>query len=180
MSLGGVQLISQGAPVQLTEDQRRRVEADFETGIREAGVVREVAPSGTRTDLVYYMSSREVSEFPSSVKIGVYQAFLSIPALILPIPFPYQRGFQDRAILKTRVNGTDQPVRHYGIDYVATVWGLSVWAIFLHEEEVLHKQVEYVVPAMGQKILADYPLYENIERAIQSKDEKTIQKLSHQ
>ena len=177
ITLGEVQLIDQGMEHPLSDYQRRRTATDFEVGFNELRLVREIRPPGQPADLVYTVTSREFSDFGRDRGIAVYQALLGLPALFLPIPYPYQMEYHDIVQLRTRLDGSAYLVREYDIHSSVTIWGLTVWAPLFAEDNIQLAIVKRVIPQTGHKMLADYSLYERLEQAIRSRDEAAIRKL---
>jgi len=177
ISLGEVQLIDQGVEHPLSDHQRRQTASDFEAGFHELRFVREVRPPGQPADLLYTVTSREISDFGRDTGIAVYQALMGLFALILPIPYPYQMEYHDIVQLRTQLDGSAYLVREYDIHSSVTIWGLTVWAPLFAEDDIQLAMVKRVIPQTGHKMLAEYSLYERLEQAIRSRDEGAIRKL---
>jgi len=176
-TLGEVQQIDQGVLRTLTEQQRRRIASDFEGSMRELHLVREIKPPGQPADLIFDLSTKELDDFGRDTKIGVYQGLLVLPALFLPIPFPYQMEYRDSVRVKTQLKGVTYPVREYDANFVVTIWGLSVWAPLFAEDTIQQGMMKRAMPVVGDKMIADYPVYERVEEALRAKDEQALRKL---
>ena len=177
ISLGEVQLIDQGMEHPLSEHQRRQAATDFEVGINELHLVREVRPPGQPADLLYTVTSRELSDFGRDTGIAVYQGVMGLFALILPIPYPYQMEYHDIVQLRTQLDGSAYLVREYDIHSSVTIWGLTVWAPLFAEDNIQLSMVKRVIPQTGHRMLAEYSLYERLEQAIRSGDDGAVRKL---
>lgn len=176
-TLGEVQIIDQGVLRTLSEKQRRQAAADFEASLNDLHLVREIKPQGQPADLIFDLASKELDDFGRTTRIGVYQALLVLPALVLPIPFPYQMEYRDSVRVKTQLNGVTYPVREYDVNFIVTIWGLSVWAPLFAEDMIQQGMMQRAMPEAGHKILADSAVYERLEAALRAKDEQAIRKL---
>lgn len=177
VALGDVTAYSVGQQVVLGEKDLKDMERLFAEEVSKLNLVRAVIPKGERADIYFEEITRvNFAGHPSILK-ALYKGLAVVPALVLPVPFPWDFGVEDTIKLRADVGGVSYTIREYDLRYTMTLWGLSMWAPIFSKSVLQSHITEYIVPAIANKILRDYEFFKRYEEAVKSGDTEAIKKV---
>ncbi len=177
LSLAEVTGYSAGQQVVLSKKELDAMQQRFAQAVKELNIVREVVPIGEPADAyIEYITHVNLAGHPSLLK-ALYKGIAVVPALLLPIPFPWDFGIEDAIRLRADVGGVSYTIREYEFRYTMSLWGLSMWAPIFNQATLQQHLTDYVVPMVANKIVRDYEFFKRYEQAVKSGDTESIKKV---
>ncbi len=169
LSLGDVQFSVNGKPVPLDVAALKRIDDSFVQRATASRLVRAVHPRGTTTDLYYDMSADLNFGGTPSLARSLYQLVAFVPALIIPgFPYPWQFHRRDTIRIRGGAGQSAVALREYTISYTMAVWGGTIWAPTVSNNQIEAADAEYLIDSVSDAVGRDYETFHEYGRLVKA------------